>query len=101
MRRIVLCTESLSATQKHQKVKTVDELNGLVNGLRLRFMPPQGSRLDRILLRAEGLADASAKLVAATNLDQDLRREVLNIPMNCFGFLLQVSDILRYRDVLH
>lgn len=55
-------------------------------------MPPQGSRLDRILLRAEGLADASAKLVAAINLDQDLQREVLNIPMNCFGYLLQVSD---------
>jgi hypothetical protein len=77
-------------------VKSVDELNNLVNGLRLRFMPPQGSRLDRILLRAEGLADASAKLVAAINLDQDLRREVLNIPMNCFGYLLQVSDIIRY-----
>lgn len=55
-------------------------------------MPPQGSRLDRILLRAEGLADASAKLMAAINLDQDLQREVLNIPMNCFGYLLQVSD---------
>lgn len=74
-------------------ISTLDEVQKRMNNLRLRMMPHRGSQLDRILHRAEGLAESIHGFLAIVQTADPAAAECSHLVMTSFKYLTYVSPL--------